>query len=145
MPMSRLSTYLELSINGAARAASIMRRHSCAWHALSASQARSSGSSSRPSAVINRSPRKEELAQGPVRSIPWCGIVVLSRRMDRGNCFDSWEGFGMARHERGGPLRSACMRATQIAHDGDIQSDGQLPSFASSCRCSGQSHHDRPM
>lgn len=57
---------------------------------------------------------------------PVAPIVVLRERIDRGNCFDSREGLGMDHHERGGPLRSACMRATQIAHYGDIQSDGAI-------------------
>lgn len=69
MPASRLRTFLELSIDGDERAASIIRRHSCAWQAVSDSQARSSGSNSRPSGVIRRSPMKEKPAQGPVKSI----------------------------------------------------------------------------
>lgn len=80
MPASRLRAFLELSIDGAERAASIMRRHSCAWQAVSDSHARSSGSSSRPSGVIRRSPRKEKPAQGPVRSIRWCGSNSIMPR-----------------------------------------------------------------
>lgn len=80
MPASRLRTFLELSIDGAERAASIIRRHSCAWQAVSDSQARSSGSSSRPSGVIRRSPRKEKPAQGPVKSIRWCGSNSIMPR-----------------------------------------------------------------
>lgn len=80
MPASRFRTFLELSIDGAERAASIIRRHSCAWQAVSDSQAKSSGSSSRPSGVINRSPRKEKPAQGPVKSIRWCGSNSIMPR-----------------------------------------------------------------
>jgi len=39
MPASRLRPFLELSIDGTERAASIIRRHSCAWQAVSDSQA----------------------------------------------------------------------------------------------------------
>lgn len=56
MPAFRLRIFLELLIDVTERAASIIRRHSCAWHAVSDSQARSSGSGSRPSGVIRRSP-----------------------------------------------------------------------------------------
>lgn len=80
MPASRLRTFLELSIDGAERADSIIRRHSCAWQAVSDSQAKSSGSSSRPSGVIRRSPRKEKPAQGPVKSIRWCGSNSIMPR-----------------------------------------------------------------
>ncbi len=76
----RLPPRLELSIDGTERAASIIRRHSCAWQAVSDSQARSSGSSSRPSGVIRRSPRKEKPAQGPVKSIRWCGSNSIMPR-----------------------------------------------------------------
>lgn len=80
MPASRLRAFLELSIDGLERAVSIIRRHSCAWQAVSDSQARSSGSSSRPSGVIRRSPRKEKPAQGPVKSIRWCGSNTIMPR-----------------------------------------------------------------
>ncbi len=80
MPASRLRAFLELSIDGTERAASIIRRHSCAWQAVSDSQARSSGSNSRPSGVIRRSPRKEKPAQGPVKSIRWCGSNSIMPR-----------------------------------------------------------------
>ncbi len=76
----RSLTFLELSIDRTERAASIIRRHSCAWQAVSDSQARSSGSSSRPSGVIRRSPRKEKPAQGPVKSIRWCGSNSIMPR-----------------------------------------------------------------
>lgn len=66
MPASRLRAFLELSIDGAERAASIIRRHPCAWQAVSDGQARSSGSSSRPSGVIRRSPRKEKPAHAAI-------------------------------------------------------------------------------
>lgn len=78
--VERLRTFLELSIDGTERAASIIRLHSCAWQAVSASQARSCGSSSRPSGVIRRSPRKEKPAQGPVKSIRWCGSNSIMPR-----------------------------------------------------------------
>lgn len=77
---ARLFPRIELSDFGADRAASIIRRHSCAWQAVSDSQARSSGSSSRPSGVIRRSPRKEKPAQGPVKSIRWCGSNSIMPR-----------------------------------------------------------------
>ncbi len=80
MPAPRLRSFLELSLDAAERAASIIRRHSCAWQAVSESQARSSGSSSRPSGVIRRSPRKEKPAQGPVKSIRWCGSNSIMPR-----------------------------------------------------------------
>lgn len=44
----------------------IIRRHSCACAAVSDSQARSCGSSSRPSGVTSRPPLNEKPAQGPV-------------------------------------------------------------------------------
>lgn len=47
-------------------ASSISRRHSCACAAVSDSQARSCGSSSRPSGVTSRPPLNEKPAQGPV-------------------------------------------------------------------------------
>lgn len=94
MPASRLRTFLELSIDGAERAASIIRRHSCAWQAVSDSQARSSGSSSRPSGVIRRSPRKEKPAQGPVKSIRWCGSNSI---MPRSHPWPGTEGAGKSR------------------------------------------------
>lgn len=94
MPASRLRPFLELSIDGAARAASIIRRHSCAWQAVSDSHARSSGSSSRPSGVIRRSPRKEKPAQGPVRSIRWCGSNSI---MPRSHPWPGSEGAGKSR------------------------------------------------
>ncbi len=65
---------------GADRNCAIIRRHSCAWQAVSDNQARSCGSSSRPSGVIRRSPRKEKPAQGPVRSIRWCGSNSIMPR-----------------------------------------------------------------
>ncbi len=94
MPASRLRTFLELSIGGAERAASIIRRHSCAWQAVSDSQARSSGSSSRPSGVISRSPRKEKPAQGPVKSIRLCGSNSI---MPRSHPWPGTEGAGKSR------------------------------------------------
>lgn len=94
MPASRLPTFLELSIDGIERAASIMRRHSCACAAVSDSQARSSGSSSRPSGVIRRSPRKEKPAQGPVKSIRWCGSNSI---MPRSHPWPGTEGAGKSR------------------------------------------------
>ena len=94
MPASRLRPFLELAIDGAERAASIIRRHSCAWQAVSDSQARSSGSSSRPSGVIRRSPRKEKPAQGPVRSIRWCGSNSI---MPRSHPWPGTEGAGKSR------------------------------------------------
>lgn len=94
MPASRLLTFLELSIDGTERAASIIRRHSCAWQAVSDSQARSSGSSSRPSGVIKRSPRKEKPAQGPVKSIRWCGSNSI---MPRSHPWPGTEGAGKSR------------------------------------------------
>lgn len=83
-----------LSIDGAERAASIIRRHSCAWQAVSDSQAKSSGSSSRPSGVIRRSPRKEKPAQGPVKSIRWCGSNSI---MPRSHPWPGSEGAGKSR------------------------------------------------
>lgn len=77
---ARLFPRIEQWESGAERAASIIRRHSCAWQAVSDSQARSSGSSSRPSGVIRRSPRKEKPAQGPVKSIRWCGSNSIMPR-----------------------------------------------------------------
>lgn len=94
MPASRLRAFLELSIDGAERAASIIRRHPCAWQAVSDSQARSSGSSSRPSGVIRRSPRKEKPAQGPVRSIRSCGSNSI---MPRSHPWPGTEGGGKSR------------------------------------------------
>ncbi len=94
MPASRLRTFLELSIDAAARADSIIRRHSCAWQAVSDSQARSSGSSSRPSGVIKRLPRKEKPAQGPVKSIRWCGSNTI---MPRSHPWPGSEGAGKSR------------------------------------------------
>lgn len=94
MPASRLRPFLELSIDGADRAASIIRRHSCAWQAVSDSQARSSGSNSRPSGVIRRSPRKEKPAQGPVKSIRWCGSNSIMPRSH------PWPGFRVAGKSR---------------------------------------------
>lgn len=85
---------MELSIDGAERAASIILRHSCAWQAVSDSQARSSGSSSRPSGVIKRSPRKEKPAQGPVRSIRWYGSNSI---MPRSHPWPGSEGAGKSR------------------------------------------------
>lgn len=49
------------------RAISIIRRHSCACAASRESQARSCGSSSRPSGVTSRPALNEKPAQGPVR------------------------------------------------------------------------------
>lgn len=91
---ARLPPRLELSIDGAERAASIIRRHSWAWQAVSDSQARSSGSSSRPSGVIRRSPRKEKPAQGPVKSIRWCGSNTI---MPRSHPWPGSEGAGKSR------------------------------------------------
>lgn len=81
----RFTTVAALCGNGfrvppIARPFSIILRHSCAWQAVSDSQARSSGSSSRPSGVISRSPRKEKPAQGPVKSIRWCGSNTIMPR-----------------------------------------------------------------
>lgn len=50
---------------------SIIRRRSCAWQTVSDSQAKSSGSSSQPSGVTKRSPRKEKAGPraGPVNTV----------------------------------------------------------------------------
>lgn len=112
MPASRLRTFLELSIDGAARAASIIRRHSCAWQAVSDSQARSCGSSSRPSGVIRRSPRKEKPAQGPVRSIRWCGSNSIMPRSH------PWPGCQVAGKSRArGPAIATRSRQSQPPTD----------------------------
>lgn len=79
---------------GTDRNCAIIRRHSCAWQAVSDSQARSSGSNSRPSGVIRRSPRKEKPAQGPVRSIRWCGSNSI---MPRSHPWPGTEGAGKSR------------------------------------------------
>lgn len=84
MPASGLRAFLELSIDGAERAASIIRRHPCAWQAVSDGQARSSGSSSRPSGVIRRSPRKEKPAHAAIaRYIISHNVYYVHMRLDR--------------------------------------------------------------
>ena len=72
---------------GLPRSWSIIRRHSCAWQAVSDSQARSSGNSSRPSGVIRRLPRKAKPAQGPVSSVRLYGSnsITLPARPCRGS------------------------------------------------------------
>ena len=88
------SIVLEGFSAGADRSCAIIRRHSCAWQAVSDSQARSCGSSSRPSGVIRRSPRKEKPAQGPVKSIRWCGSNSI---MPRSHPWPGIEGAGKSR------------------------------------------------
>jgi hypothetical protein len=88
------SIVLEGFSAGADRSCAIIRRHSCAWQAVSDSQARSCGSSSRPSGVIMRSPRKEKPAQGPVKSIRWCGSNSI---MPRSHPWPGFQGAGKSR------------------------------------------------